>query len=67
MGIESQGMILAAPSTTPQLELPQIQNLPPGSVVPEDNELPQAHARVDVNNLFLTLYNFVSSIKTDTR
>lgn len=32
MGIESQGMILASHSDT-LLELPQIQNLPPGSVV----------------------------------
>ncbi|MBF8262529.1 MAG: metG [Parachlamydiales bacterium] len=32
MGIESQGMILAA-GDDPQLELPQIQHLPPGSCV----------------------------------
>jgi len=32
MGIESQGMILAA-SLDKDLELPQIQKLPPGSVV----------------------------------
>jgi tRNA-binding EMAP/Myf-like protein len=32
MGIESQGMVLAA-GDDPRLELPQIQDLPPGSVV----------------------------------
>ena len=32
MGIESQGMVLAA-SLESQIELPQIQNLPPGSSV----------------------------------
>jgi methionyl-tRNA synthetase len=32
MGVESQGMVLAA-SLDAQLELPQIQNLPPGSTV----------------------------------
>ncbi len=32
MGIESQGMVLAA-TLDSQLELPQIQNLPPGSVI----------------------------------
>lgn len=32
MGIESRGMVLAA-SLDPELELPQIQHLPPGSIV----------------------------------